>query len=310
MTSPTIDLLDLVAKARGLSDGTKRVYASNVKRWLAHAGSDPANWRGYVAQAFYDQLLAEGMAVRSANTLLWGVHFAFHRAHQLYGIPNPILAVDRAHEDAKVRVRKPLTPEEARRLLGACAGEGLAARRDHAVVLVGLATGMRRSSLVTLDARAVVDHGDHVRATVFLKGGSTYGVPIATPLWRQVAALAAVTPEAPQPLFRRLRATPTGLAFVDAPLTPNGLYFALEARAKTAGIKRMHPHLLRHTLISWLREDGATDLLLATLTGHAIHDAGTATARSLDHYTDKASPTLGRQAAAAAYAALQKRGIV
>lgn len=284
-----IDLLKLVEDARRLRPNTKRAYANAVRQWLDFAGQDPTGWTGATCQAFYDQLVAR-ISVAASNVMIDSLSWAFSRAAALappgVHIVDVTQAVDRYKTNsdlgsgAPVR-RHALTAPQARKLLDACKGWDLLDLRDHAIVLLGLYTGMRRMSIVSADLARFVDHGTFVTLNVQLKGGSHYDVPLDARAWVQTqayrAALAAAHPGVPRtrPLFpaiRQLRPTidaPRGQREVSAhAMTEDGVYRALAKRADVAGLPTFSPHLFRHTFATWCRADRVPDYLIEVVTGH------------------------------------------
>lgn len=274
-----IDLLDLITKARSLRPNTKRAYENAVRQWIDFAGGDSRNWTAATGQAFYEALLAQGIATETANNMIsGGLAFAFKRAAALHGIANPIDAID------KVKVvddgddgRHALTSPQAKALLVACNGKSLIDLRDHALVTIGLYTGMRRMSLVDIDQDRVVDQGSYVTLNVLLKGGARYKVPLASSAWKLTAryreGLAKARGRAGGPLFpglvlRAAPGHPFGELTVGKALSEDGLYRALQKRAKAAGLSKFHPHLFRHTFATWCRSAGVEDYLVEVVTGH------------------------------------------
>jgi integrase len=238
--------------------------------------------------------------------MLWGVRWAIERLRKLRsdllpGNVNPIDAVERTRSPKK-HTRHPLAADAAKRFLAACHGSSIVAKRDHAAVLLGFATGLRRAGLASIDLDRVAGFGDHVRMTVTLKGGEVYGVPVSGHLWQMIEPYREMLGDR-GPLFRSIRPPgPSASTFVvgTRPISPQGLYQILQRRALTARIPNFHPHLLRHTLVSWCLDAGIDPLLISVVTGHAVSAAG-ASARSLEHYTDRSMPSLGSKAAAAVW---------
>lgn len=281
----TIDLLALVADARSLRPHTKRAYDNAVRQWLAFAGGEPSNWTAAAAQAFYDQLLKR-VSVATANGILTGgVSFALKRAHALgFDVRDVTVAVDKAPVVGDGEQRHALTPTQARALVSACNGTRLIDLRDRALTLLGLYTGMRRMSLVTVDQRRVGDHGSYVVLRVPIKGkGGTYDVPLDVRAWSQLrpyrealayAAAAAGANRPPAWLFPSIglaqpsMAAPLGeVAVGEGHITEDGLYRALRKRAEAAKIG-FHPHLFRHTFATWCLQAGIPDGLVEVVTGH------------------------------------------
>lgn len=274
-----IDLLDLIAKARSLRPNTKRAYENAVRQWIDFAGDDSRAWTAVTGQAFYEALLSQGIAAETANNMVsGGLAFAFKRAHALYAIPNIVEAID------KVKVvddgndgRHALTTPQAKALLVACNGTSLIDQRDHALVVLGLYTGMRRMSLVDVDLGRVADHGAYVTLSVILKGGDRYKVPLAGAAWKLTAryreSLVKARGRAGGPMFpgltlRAAPGQPFGELTVGKALSEDGLYRALQKRAKAAGLSKFHPHLFRHTFSTWCRVANVEDYLIEVVTGH------------------------------------------
>jgi integrase len=276
-----IDLLKLINDAKKLRPLTKQSYANDVRQWLAFAGNDPQNWTALTAQAFYDHLIASGIAIPTANRMITGgLAFALGRAHAFYGIANPIAAVDRYKAPARADgARSALKPAAARALIAACEGAGLRDLRDHAILTVGLYTGMRRMSLISIDLETITDHGAFVTLRVVLKGGDPFNVPLDKRAWDLTAryrdALAKARGDKFGPLFTRLRpqvtSDPRRGYRVEGRITEQGLFLALKERAAAAHVDNFMPHVLRHTFVTWCRGEPARiePQFVAAITGHA-----------------------------------------
>jgi site-specific recombinase XerD len=161
-------------------------------------------------------------------------------------------------------VRPPIVPEEPpavlsddelRRLLHACEGKGVADRRDLAIMLLFIDTGMRLSELTNLK----VDDVDLEQGVAYVmgKGRRPRICPLGT---RAVHAL-----------DRYLRSrgrysastAPSLWVGHGGPMTPSGVRQVVVTRARKAGLAHVHPHQLRHTFAHrWLFEGGQeTDLM-------------------------------------------------
>ena len=147
-------------------------------------------------------------------------------------------------------------------------------------MVLGLYTGMRRMSIVSVDLTRVRDHGPYVVLKVVIKSGSLYNVPLDARAWALTApyraALQAHRPAAGPmfPSFQKPRPTaddPLGQRVVSArAMTEDGLYRAIGKRAETAGLTAFSPHLFRHTFATWCRGEPARvpDHLIEVVTGH------------------------------------------
>lgn len=278
-TAPPFDLLAVVNSSRVLAPNTKRGYVTAVKRWLAFAGTANKDWTPQAAEAFYASLLTgpDKVTVRTANTMMWGVSYALGRYAKLTGTVNPIDAVElgRVRKSDDDTAQTPLTYAQGAALLEACTGNDIIDLRDRAMAVIGLFTGMRRSSLIDINLDHVQVVPDVVFLTVTIKGGNRYPVPIHPKVWAHTRRYREALGFTKGPLFRSFKQTsmsnrkrPVGPA-----LTPDGAYKALGARAKAAGIDDFHPHLLRHTLVTWcLMAEMPVDRI-EVITGHKGNQA-------------------------------------
>ena len=142
-----------------------------------------------------------------------------------------------------------LTEDQLKRLLKTCDGPGFSERRDKAIMMLLIDSGMRRSELAGLKVEDV--DFEHNVAVVMGKGRR----PRACPFGRKAA----------QALDRYLRArakhrdaeTPWVWVGHRGKMTPAGIYMVLADRARQAGVEGVHPHLFRHTFAhQWLSAGG------------------------------------------------------
>jgi integrase/recombinase XerC len=145
--------------------------------------------------------------------------------------------------------------EHLTRLLKACEGRDFTSRRDTAIVLVLVDTGMRRAECVSM----TLDDVDLDQRIVWVLGKGRR--PRALPVGRKTA----------QALDRYLRAReghrlahlPHLWVGRNGPMTPSGVYQVVHDRARAAELPAMHPHQLRHAFAtSWLAEGGNENELM------------------------------------------------
>lgn len=139
-------------------------------------------------------------------------------------------------------------------------------RRDHALLLVAVQTGLRVSELAALRCTdATLGHGAHLRC--YGKGRKER----CTPLSRQAASLLRAwlrerkaTPH--DPLFPSLRGTALSRDAVEKLVTKH----AAAARRKCPSLEGKHvtPHLLRHTTAVHLLQSGVDRSVIALWLGH------------------------------------------
>jgi site-specific recombinase XerD len=140
-------------------------------------------------------------------------------------------------------------------LLRSCEGRDFTSRRDTAIILLLVDTGMRRAECVGM----TLDDVDLDQRIVWVLGKGRR--PRALPIGRKTA----------QALDRYLRAReghrlahlPHLWVGRNGPMTPSGIYQVVHDRARAAGLPPMHPHQLRHAFAtSWLAEGGNENELM------------------------------------------------
>jgi integrase/recombinase XerD len=275
----------LALRAERKSPATVKVYGDGVRaflRWCENNQTPPVLDRTTV-QLFVVDLLdngAEGATARSRQLSLrrfseWLTEEGELDADPLLGLKPPKL---------DTKVTDPLTEDEIKALIKACAGRGLRERRDEALVRLMIETGVRAGEVIALQLADV----DLQRGLVTVhrgKGGKGRVVPIgpqtSTSLDRYIRARRAHT-----------RADSPALWLGDRQkgFTYYALHATLRNRATAAGIDRFHPHLMRHTAATrWLAAGGSEGGLMAV--------AGWARRDMIDRYT---AATASERAAAEA----------
>ncbi len=148
---------------------------------------------------------------------------------------------------------------QLRKLLKACDGKEFVDKRDKAILLLLIDTGMRRSELAGL----AVDDIDfeHNVARVLGKGrrprACPFGKKTAMALDRYIRARMS---------HRDMHRDELWLGY-SGPMTANGVYQVVRARAEQAGLGKVYPHQLRHTFAhAWLASGGQENDLMR-LTG-------------------------------------------
>jgi site-specific recombinase XerD len=160
--------------------------------------------------------------------------------------------------------------EHLARLLRTCEGRDFTSRRDTAVILLLVDTGMRRAECAGMTLEDV----DLDQRIVWVLGKGRR--PRALPIGRKTA----------QALDRYLRAReghqlahlPQLWIDRNGPMTPSGVYQVVHDRARAAGLPAMPPHQLRHAFAtSWLAEGGNENELMLV--------AGWKSRTMIDRYT-------------------------
>ena len=158
---------------------------------------------------------------------------------------------------------RPLSDEQLLKLLGA-AKRTTHPKRDEAIVLLLLDTGMRASELVSLKVKDIDLHGGV--ASVQGKGRKMRHLPFSRDVKRMLFLYMSEEERSPEDvLFLGDRGTGAG-----EPMSRHALRFLIGRLARAAGIDgvRCSPHSIRHTFaINFLRA-GGNQFSLQTLLGH------------------------------------------
>jgi integrase/recombinase XerD len=159
-----------------------------------------------------------------------------------------------------------LTRPEIKALLAASNRNSWLGRRDHALLLTAVQTGLRLSEITTLrQSDITLRSGAHVRCQG--KGRKERCTPLAKPT---VSALAAWVKEqgkdSSKILFPSTRGGPLSSDCVQYLATKN----AVVARKKCPSLlrKRVSPHVLRHSAAMELLQAGVDRALIALWLGH------------------------------------------
>lgn len=272
MPVTTPDLLSLlgswtlVLHAERKSAQTIKSYEDGVRfylAWCAEHGADPLTKGSLIG--FVNNLLDAGRSAATARARQLAVkRFTAWLADDEIIETDPFIGVKPPRLDDQVL--EPLTDDELRALLGTCKvtkgtppAEAMWHRRDEALIRFMVETGTRAGEVVALqltdvdlkNGTAVVRRGKGGKGRVVPFGAST-----AVAIDRYVRARA----------FHRLAKNSADLWLGDRGKTfsYDALHKTLAARAKTVGIERFKPHLLRHTAAHrWLAAGGSEAGLMA-----------------------------------------------
>jgi site-specific recombinase XerD len=252
--------------------------------WCEGNGHPVELTRGQIQQ-YAAEMIAEG---KEANTVRL-------RLAALRQFARWMVSEDELADDPTVGLKPPkipaklvdaLTDEQVKAMLNACRGGDFRERRDQALIRLMAETGLRASEVVALRLAdvdltrglAVVHRGKGMKGRI-----APFSPQCAAALDRYIRA-------------RRSHRHATAAALwlgARGPLGYFGLNDTLRDRAKQAGVKGFHLHLLRNTAATrWLRAGGSEQGLMAV--------AGWSTRSMIDRYTG---------ASASERAAAESRGL-
>ncbi|SRR5258708_10278623 len=244
-----------------------KFLVTKLKRTPSHLCLEELN--AAVVTAFLSELEKERkVSVRSRNLRLTAIRSFF--AYLALEVPTntgqiqQVLAIpQKRHVRTLVNF---LSRDEAEALLKAPDLNTWAGRRDHALMLLALQTGLRLSELIGLRKNEVtLQAGAHVR--VIGKGRKERCTPLAK---RTVAVLRAWFKESP--------CNKSEILFINArggQLSADGVQYIVAKHAKAAshlceGLtkKNVTPHVLRHTAAMELLQAGVDRTVIALWLGH------------------------------------------
>ena len=219
--------------------------------------------------AFLDDLeTVRRVTARTRNLRLTAVHSFFRYA--AFEAPATSAQIQRVLAIPAKRFTRTLVPflsrPEVDALLAAPDQRTWSGRRDHALILLAVQTGLRLSELISLRPEDLhVGIGAHVR--VIGKGRKERCTPLSK---NTRAVLAAWVREPPlaagQPLFPNARG---------GTLSAHGVQYLLAKHVAAAGDvcsslkrKRVSPHVLRHTTAMDLLQEGTEQIAIALWLGH------------------------------------------
>jgi integrase/recombinase XerD len=257
--SVLLDSWELSLRAERKSPQTVKSYTDGVRRFLAWcaAGSHSPVLDRRTVNAFVVDLLdggAEPSTARSRQLALrrfsaWLLDEGESDADHLVGVKAPKL-------DAKVV--EPLTDNELRALIKACAGKDLKERRDEAIIRMMFETGGRAGEVAVM----LLSDVDLKAGTAIIrrgKGGKGRVVPFGAQTIQAIDRYLRVRRG-----HRLADSDDLWLGDRGKRFSYDALHKSLSGRAAAAGLVGFHPHKLRHTAAHrWLAAGGSEGGLMA-----------------------------------------------
>ena len=219
--------------------------------------------------AFLDELESDrGVTARTRNLRLTAVHSFFR--YVALEVPSAALQIQRVLAIPAKRFTRRLVPyltrSEVDALLSAPNQRTWSGRRDHALILLAVQTGLRLSELTGLTYSDLhLGTGAHVR--VIGKGRKERCTPLSKNTRAVMAAWMREPPKAVgQPLFPNAaggRLSAHGVQYILAKHVTNASRSSASLNAK-----RVSPHVLRHTAAMDLLQQGVEHAVIALWLGH------------------------------------------
>lgn len=278
-------LHQIVRKSPKLAASTRTYYLTDIDDWVEFAGANPGGWTRTRTAEWYAQLLRT-MQPQSANRKIASLAYAASWWAKQQNDPQLNFAVIEKAGKIQNAPRVALTPEDTTALIDTCKANTPIDLRDRALIVMGLETGMRRMSLGALQIENLTKAREGypiARVPIKGSGDALYPVPlsdltvIAIEPWRKWLRSKRVTSG---PLFRPLSheiARGGKLVYEldgDDGLALASIYRIVTRRADKAGLVHLHPHVFRHTFITWRMQAGLAPYQVAAITGHKMTGLG------------------------------------
>jgi integrase/recombinase XerD len=248
----------LTSWLHGRSPHSIRAYQANIARFLAHARQPLTAVTLADLQGYADSLAAAGLAPASQARMLAAVKSLLSFAHTTGYLPyNPGRGLRLPGVRGRLAERIPSEED----VLSLLAHEPN--RRNHALIRLLYAAGLRLSEACALCWRDIQPRGNAGQVTVWGKGEKERAVLLTEGTWRELMALRPRDASPDAPVFRSRQGMP---------LSPSQAWRVVKAAATRAGLASaptFSPHWLRHAHASHALDRGAPISLVREGLGHA-----------------------------------------
>jgi len=273
------DFLQFLRHERGQSDNTAKTYAAVLARFIAWAEKQNLkDWKEVDLRHLMSFLqherernletAPEGSPRRLSGESVY-LEIAALRAFYKFSENEKLLPLNVAENLSLPRrwkrLPKALTDDEIKRLLAPESPATPERLRDHAILELAYASGLRLAELKNLRLEQL--HLESGFINVIGKGNKERVVPVgrtaveALTLYIDSSRPKFITPKSPANVFLTKR----GTSFASVTL-----WLRIKNRVRRAGIERnVTPHMLRHSFATHLLEHGADLRVIQELLGHA-----------------------------------------
>lgn len=270
----------LTAYLRRFSPRGRRSIVDRLRAVARLTGADPGALEGVPWETLdhdrvarlREALLAAGSAPATVNLTLVALRGVARSARNLGLLSGEefgrIEAVPRAR-GSRLPAGRAAARREITALLDICRAnpgpEGVAGRRDAAVITLLAYTGLRRSEVASLDLANIVA-SRQPRLRVRGKGDKEREVPLAPQVMAALQGWLAVRGQRQGRLFGRVDRNGKILA---GGLSDNAIWRIVAKRRDEAGLPRLTPHDFRRTWVGALLDEDVDLVTVQALAGHA-----------------------------------------
>ena len=163
-----------------------------------------------------------------------------------------------------------LTEEEAAAILRIPDRRSLPGKRDYAILLTLLTTGLRKAEICSLKVRDLKTYRNQAVVDVIGKGNRFRRLPLKGETLLSIQEYLKTSKNGSDPDHPLFRTLGKHGPYEQAGLTPKAVDCLIKSAAKKALIrKRIHPHVMRHTFATTLLDKGVDLKTVQDLMGHS-----------------------------------------
>ena len=260
------NFLQFVAAERGFSSNTAGAYRNDLTQFAGFmqvAGRDGWDLDRDILQRYrsflHERRYADTTVARKIAAVRSFLHFL-----QAEGAVDGDLTEHLASPRVGKYLPHSIAEDDVEFLLALPSTDNPAGLRDHAMLRMLWATGMRVSELISLDLEHVDLTSDTVRCVG--KGSKERQIPFGL---KARASLSRYLEDGRPTLLRRSVEHALFLNHHGDRLTRQGFWLILKSYARRAGIDRISPHTLRHSFATHLLNNEAELRVVQELLGHS-----------------------------------------
>ena len=253
------------------SPASRRVYEYAIDQFITWYCSEPRlAFNRIVVVRYRMHLESRGLAANTINQQLAAVRRLAHEAADA-GLLSPELAAGisrvKGVKQLGFRAGNWLSAAQSSEVLLRADGEGMRAKRDHAMLAMLFGCGFRRSELVGLELGEIQTRQGHWAVVDLIgKGGHIRTVPI--PEWVK-AALDQWTRAAGVREGRIFRAVARTGKVWGKGISQNVVWYVVRTCCERVGLEHIAPHDLRRTCAKLCHDSGGELEQIQFLLGHA-----------------------------------------
>ena len=291
-----------------LSPGTRRKYATAwrlFESWCNQAGLPALSATPETLAMYLTHRTQQGRRVSTIEVDL----AAIAAAHESAGFDNPaqarlvraVLSGVRRRVGVRPTQKAPVTVAQLRKMVAGLPATNRGAR-DHLVLVLGLASAMRRSELVALRVEDVQDVEDGLRVLIRrsktdqIGAGRVIGVPYGShPRTCPVRVLRAWLAVSEISSGALLRSVDRADRIEDRPMSGRAVARCVQRAARSVGLDpaSLGGHSLRAGFATAAARGGASERAIAKQTGHRSMQVLRGYIREGELFTDNAAAALG-----------------